>query len=139
MAVTPNSIITPQGPNSNTVNLPSGATNSTYTTSPTNTQLLVTAGSNGGRLTKLQFVPCATVATANQLQAFRDVATSGASKFFFDSAAMATYTMAASTEAPTTDFGYSDDNPLILQPNERIYVGQGQSVSVNAIAEWANY
>lgn len=139
MPATANSIITPQAPKSATVNLPSGATNSTYTTSPTNSVLLVTAGANGGRLTKLQAIPCATVATANQVQAFRDNGTAGASKFFFDSALMATYTMAQNTEAPTTDFGYSDDNPLILQPNERIYMAQGQSVSINVLAEWADY
>jgi hypothetical protein len=139
MAVTANSIITPQTPKSATVNLPSGATNSTYTVSPTNSVLLVTAGASGGRLTKLQAIPCATVATADQVQAFRDNGTAGVSKFFFDSAAIATYTMAQSTEAPTTDFGYSDDNPLILQPNERIYMAQGQSVSINVLAEWADY
>ena len=138
MPVTPNSIVTPQAPQSNTVNLPSGATNSTYTTAPTNTVLLVTAGANGARLTKLQAIPCATVATANQVQAFRSM-DGGTTKFFADSALMATYTMAANTEAPTTDFGYSDSNPLILQPNERIYMAQGQSVSINVCAEWANY
>lgn len=33
----------------------------------------------------------------------------------------------------------SDDAPLILQPNERIYMAQGQSVSINVVAEWADY
>jgi hypothetical protein len=139
MTVTANSIITPQGPKSAIANLPAGATNSTYTTSPTNTVLLVTAGPNGGRLTKLQAIPCANVGTADQIQMFRCVDGVGTVKFFADSALMATYTMAQNTEAPTTDFGYSDDNPLILQPNERIYMAQGQSVSVNVIAEWADY
>lgn len=139
MAVAPNSIVTPQAPKSASINLPSGATNTTYTTSPTNSVLLVTAGSNGARLTKLQAIPTATVGTANQVQMFRDAGTAGASKFFADSVLMAIYTMAQNTEAPTTDFGYSDDNPLILQANERIYMAQGQSVSVNVVAEWADY
>ena len=139
MAVTANSIITPQTPRSAAVNLPAAATNSTYTATPTNSVLLATAGANGGRLTKLQAIPCATVGTANQVQMFRDNGTAGASKFFADSALMAIYTMAQTTEAPTTDFGYSDDNPLILQPNERLYVAQGQSVSINVVAEWADY
>lgn len=138
MAVTPNSIITPQAPKSAVANLPSGATNSTYTTSPTNTVLVVTAGANGARLTKLQAIPCATVSTANQVQAFRSI-DGGTTKYFADSALMGTYTMAQNTEAPTTDFGYSDATPLILQPNERIYMAQGQSVSVNIVAEWADY
>src|SRR5436190_21366534 len=106
MAVTANSIITPQSPKSAAINLPSGATNSTYTTAPTNAVLLLTAGPNGGRLTKLQAIPCATVGTANQVQMFRDNGTAGASKFFADSALMAIYTMAQNTEAPTTDFGF---------------------------------
>lgn len=139
MAVTPNSIITPQTPKSSQINLPSGAPNSTYTTSPTNSVLLLTAGVNGGRLTKLQAIPCATVTTADQIQMFRDNGTTGASKFFADSALMATYVMAQTTEAPTTDFGYSDSNPLILQPNERLYMAQGQSASINVVAEWADY
>jgi len=138
MAVTPNSIITPQTLKSSQINLPSGATNSTYMTNPANSVLLLTAGVNGGRLTKLQAIPCATV-TANQVQMFRDNGTAGASKFFADSALMAAYTMAQNTEAPTTDFGYSDDNPLILQPNERVYMAQGQSASINIVAEWADY
>jgi hypothetical protein len=139
MPVTANSIITPQGPASSQINLPSGATNSTYTTSPTNTVLAFTAGANGARVTKVQAIPCATVSTANQVQLFRDNATAGVSRFFADSALMATYTMAQNTEAPTTDFGYSDDNPIILAPNERIYMAQGQSVSINVIIEAANY
>lgn len=139
MPVTANSIITPQAPKSNTVNLPSGATNATYTTTPTNTVLIVTAGANGARLTRLSAIPCATVGTANQVQAFRDAGTVGVSRFFFDSALMGVYTMAANAEAPTTDFGYSDDNPLILQPNERLYMAQGQSVSINVVAEWSDY
>lgn len=138
MAVTANSIITPQTPKSAVANLPASAVNSTYTTAPTNTVLLVTAGPNGARLTKLQAIPCASVATANQVQMFRSV-DGGATKYFADSALMATYAMAQTTEAPTTDFGYSDDAPLILQPNERLYMAEGQSVSVNVVAEWADY
>lgn len=136
MAVTPNSIVTPQAPKSNVANLTTA--NTTYTTAPTNSVLLVTAGANGGRLTRLAAIPCATVATANQIQMFRSL-DGGTTKYFSDSAAMATYTMAASTEAPTTDFGYSDSNPLILQPNERIYMAEGQTMSVNVVAEWSDY
>jgi len=136
MPVTPNSIVTPQSVKSNVVNLTTA--NATYTTTPTNSVLLVTAGANGARLTRLAAIPCANVGTANQIQVFRSL-DSGATKYFADSAAMATYTMAASTEAPTTDFGYSESNPLILSPNERIYMAEGQAVSVNVVAEWADY
>jgi hypothetical protein len=136
MAVTANSIITPQAPKSNVAAL--STANTTYTTSPTNSVLLVTAGANGARVTRLCAIPCATIVTANQIQMFRSI-DGGTLKYFGDSAAMATYTMAASTEAPTTDFGYSDDNPLILQPNERLYMAEGQTVAVNVVAEWADY
>lgn len=135
MPVTPNSIVTPQTPKSAVVN--AGTANTNYA-SPSNTQLLVTAGANGARLTKLQAIPVATQTTANQLQVFRS-SDGGTTKRFADSALMATYTMAQTTEAPTTDLGYSDDNPLILQAGETVYVAVGQSQSVNFIAEWADY
>lgn len=136
MAVTANSIVTPQGPKSNLAAL--STANTTYGTSPTNSVLLVTAGANGGRLTRLQAIPTATVTTANQLQLFRSM-DSGTTKYFADSALMGTYTMAQNTEAPTTDFGYSDANPMYLQPNERIYMAEGQSQACVVIAEWADY
>jgi hypothetical protein len=44
------------------------------------------------------------------------------------------------TDGPTVvDFGFSDDNPMILQANERIYVATGIAKSFNFIAEWADY
>lgn len=136
MAVTANSIVTPQTPRSAVGNL--STANTVYSASPTTPLLLVTAGANGARLTRLAAIPCESVTTPNQLQVFRS-SDAGATKLFADSALMATYTMAQSTEAPTTDFGYSSDNPLILGANERIYVAQGQPKSVNFIAEWADY
>ncbi|TAJ70705.1 MAG: hypothetical protein EPO51_16580 [Phenylobacterium sp.] len=135
MAVTPNSIITPQTPRSNVANLTTA--NTTYTTTPTNSVLLVTAGPNGARLIRLAAIPAATV-TANQIQMFRSL-DGGTTKYFADSTLMAAYAMAQNTEAPTTDFGYSDENPLILSANERIYMAEGQSVSINILAEWVDY
>ena len=64
MAGTANSIITPQAPNSNHI-VQSFTANTTYTTTPTNTVLLVTAGANGSRMTKLRAIPTATVAVVN--------------------------------------------------------------------------
>lgn len=136
MTVTANSIITPQSPQSKQAGTTTA--NTTYTTSPTNTVLLVTAGGNGARLTRLHAIPTVTVTTANQLQVFRSP-DSGTTKSFSDSQVMATYTLAQTTAAPKTDFGYSDDNPLILAPNETIYVATGQSQAVTWVAEWANY
>jgi len=136
MAVTPNSIVTPQTPKSAAVALSTSA-NTNYT-SPTNTTLVLTAGSNGARLTKLKAVPCATV-TATQLQLFRS-SDSGTTKRFASSALMAAYTMAQTTQAAQTDFGYSDSNPLILGASEQLYVAVGVgSVQINVEAEWADY
>jgi hypothetical protein len=136
MAGTANSIITPQSVRSNIVNV--AAANAVYTSTPGATELLVTAGPNGARLTRLQAIPCEAVATANQLQVFRS-SDGGTTKLFADSALMAVFAMSQTAEAPSADFGYSDDNPLILQPNEQLYVAQGQANSVNFIAEWADY
>jgi hypothetical protein len=136
MAGTANSIITPQTPKSKQV--ATTVANSTYGTAPTNSVLLMTAGANGSRLVRLYAIPTATVTTANQLQVFRSP-DAGATKYFADSQVMATYTMAQTTTAPKTDFGYSDDNPMFLAAGETIYVATGQSQAVDWVAEWADY
>jgi hypothetical protein len=136
MSVTANSIVTPQTPKSNHVATTTG--NSTYTIAPTNTVVAATAGASGGRLVRLIAIPTATVTLANQLQVFRSNDT-GATKHFADSQVMATYTMAQTTQAPKTDFGYSDDNPMIMLAGEQLYVATGQSQAVDWTVEWADY
>lgn len=136
MAVTANSIITPQTPQSN--NAACSAANTTYTTSPTNTVLLVTAGANGARVTRIGAIALETLSTAVQLQLFRS-RDAGATKLFFESALAAAYTMADTTEVPTTDFGFSDDNPLILAAGERIYAAVRVAKQITFNAEWADY
>ncbi|WP_293681906.1 hypothetical protein [uncultured Phenylobacterium sp.] len=136
MAVTANSIITPQTPRSNAVGV--ATANTTFTTSPTNTALLVTFGANGGRLTRLSATPLENV-TANNLQAYRDVGTAGVSKYLFAAVTGGSDTVSGADGPATLDFGYSDDNPLIGQPNERIYVATGIAKAYNFIAEWADY
>ena len=136
MAVTPNSIVTPQTPKAAGVGLATSA-NTNYA-APTNTTLVLTAGSNGARLTKLKAIPCATI-TATQLQLFRS-ADSGTTKRFCNSALMAAYTMAQTTQAPQTDFGFSDVNPLVLGAGEQLYMAVGVGgVQINVEAEWADY
>lgn len=136
MAVTPNSIVTPQTPKSNAVGVTTA--NTTFTTSPTNTGLLITAGANGARVTRITATPLETV-TANNLQAYRDVATAGVSKYLFNSQTGGSDTVSG-TDGPTTvDFGYSDDSPLLLQPLERVYVATGITKAYNFAAEWADY
>jgi hypothetical protein len=138
MTLSANSIITPQTPKSNHLSQAFTA-NATYTTTPTNSVLLVTAGVNGSRLTKLRAIPTATVA-ATQLQEFRSLDT-GTTKKFSNAAlgAASGYTMAGGTLPPIADFGYSDSNPKILGAGEQLYVAVGVSGSWAFEAEWADY
>lgn len=135
MAVTANSIITPQSPRADNASVTTA--NTTYTTTPTNTVALFTAGANGARITRISASPQATV-TAAQLQLFRS-RDAGTTKRFFSSALMAAYTMATNTAATPTDFGYSDDNPLILAANEVIYAAAAVTQNVTFNAEGADY
>ena len=135
MAGTANSIITPQTPRSAMVGV--ATANTTFTTSPANTALLVTFGTNGGRLTRLQAVPLETV-TANALQVYRSI--DGGTTKYLAATAMGGADTVSGTDGPTlVDFGYSDDNPLIGQANERVYVATGIAKAYNFIAEWADY
>lgn len=136
MAVSANAIVTPQTPKSAAVGLTTG--NTTFTTSPTNTALLVTAGVNGARVTRLWAVPLEQINTANNIQLYRSY-DGGATKYLADSKLMATISPGAAVANTPTDFGYSDDNPLIMLANERLYVAEGQTEAVNVIAEWADY
>lgn len=138
MAGTANSIVTPQTPNSNHI-AQAFTANTTYTTAPTNTVLLVTAGANGARLTKLRAIPTATV-TVTQLQEFRSN-DAGTTKKFSNAVlgASAGYTILGSTLPPIADFGYSDDNPKILKAGEQIYVAAGVTGSWSFEVEWADY
>ena len=94
----------------------------TLTDTPSNTVLLVTAGSDGAILTRLTAIPRATV-TASDLVIFisKD---SGTTKRLIDSALMAAYTSAVTTATPVTTFAnYSESAPLRLEAGDRIYVG----------------
>ncbi|HEY3697050.1 hypothetical protein [Phenylobacterium sp.] len=139
MATTPNSIITPQLPKS--LAAVCTTANTTYTDTPTNTQGLASAGVNGSRVTRVTAIPRATI-TATQLQLYRSV-DAGVTKRFFRSALMPAYTMAQTTEAPIVDFGYTEENPLILIAGEIIYCAIGvtpaSSGTIGFCAEWADY
>jgi hypothetical protein len=136
MAVSPNSIITPQQPRANSVTLSTTA-NTNYT-APTNTTLIANAGVNGARLTKLRVIPTGTV-TATQIQLFRS-SDSGVTKRFVNSILVPAYSMSGTTIASQTDFGFSDISPMILTANEQIYLAPGVSgAAINAECEWADY
>lgn len=140
MAVTANSIITPQAPKSAAVYTATAQATYPPTTNPANVQLLLTAGPNGGRLTRLSAIPQETTGGAAVAQAFRDAGSSGASKYWFKSAANGVTDTVSATDPPVElDFGFSDDNPAILAPNERIYVAPSIAKTFVFIAEWADY
>lgn len=135
MAVTANSIVTPQAPKSAFAAL--ATANTTFTTTPTNSVLLVTAGSNGARLTRLEFIPLETV-TANALQWYRSI-DSGTTKYLAGMVTGGSDTVSGTDGSTTVSAGYSDDNPLILQANERIYVCTGITKGYHVVAEYADY
>lgn len=126
MAVTPNSIVSPQGIRSGT-----GVTttaNTTYTDTPTNTVKIFTAGANGSRVTRVRATPRENV-TANQMQLYAST-DAGVTKRMIDSVLMPATTVDATHAATPADFGYSKENPLDLAPLEELYAGEGLTKSV---------
>lgn len=118
MAGTANSIITPQSVK--TANAICTAAKTTLNDA-TNAVLLLAAQTNGAILYKLTATPRATV-TATQLQLYRSP-DAGTTLYLIDSALMAAHTIANTTEAVTTDFGYSETVPLRLSSADALYVG----------------
>lgn len=116
-----------------------GAVASLTGDAPTNTVLLLTAGSDGALLTKLSAIPRATV-TASDLVVFisKD---SGTTKRFIDSKLMAAYTMATTTATPVTAFDYSESAPLRLEAGDQIYVGSQVALASGIVfkAEYTDF
>lgn len=135
MAVSANSIVTPQTPKSAMIGV--ATANTTFTTSPTNTALLLTAGVNGARVTRIVAVPLETV-TANFLQVYRST-DSGTTKYLAACATGGSDTVSGTDGPSVIDFGFSEDAPMILQANERLYVATGISKSYNFVADYADY
>lgn len=94
----------------------------TLTDTPTNTVLLLTAGTDGCIVTALHAIPRATV-TASSLVLFisKDA---GTTRRLLDSELMAAYTMAATTAIPETAFSrIGETTPLRLESGDQLYVG----------------
>lgn len=125
MAVTANSIITPQTPISRTA---VAATAEVAFTAPTVTVTLLDRAdnTNGCRVTRLYAIPRAAVATAYNCQVY---AYDGTSKILIDSALTSVHTPGASVANAKTDFGYSEDNAFILRSGWGLEVAVGLSVS----------
>lgn len=109
-------------------------------TTPTNTQLLLTAGADGSMLTRLWAIPRATV-TATTLYLFLSK-DAGTTKTLIDTELMAAHTVATTTAIPETSFGnYSETTPFRLEAGDRLYVGGGVTLSNGIVfkAEYTDY
>jgi hypothetical protein len=106
-------------------------------TTPTNTQLLLTAGADGAILTRLWAIPRATnTATALYLFLSKD---GGTTRVLIDSDLMAAQTVATTTAIAKTSFGnYSETTPFRLAAGDKLYVGAGVTLS-NGIVFKAEY
>lgn len=106
-------------------------------TTPTNTQLLMTAGADGAILTRLTAMPRATV-TATSLYLFLSK-DSGTTQRLIDSELMAAQTVSTTAAIAETAFGnYSETTPMRLEAGDRLYVGGGVTLS-NGIVFRAEY
>ncbi len=136
MAKTPNSAITPQTPKSWTAQ----NNNTAYTgtlTAPTGTGLvtLATGSLDGDRITSLKLTPFQANTTAVRVDLWRKV---GSSFFPINSAVMPVVSLGA-TKIDPVDFGYSENNPLLLNPNEQLVLGAAGVASFVADAQGASY
>ena len=119
------------------------ATNAAGTISgdaPTNTVLLLTAGSDGAIITRLTAMPRATV-TASSLIIWVSN-DSGTTKRMIDSATMAAQTVSTTAGITWTQFtSYSETTPLRLEANQQIYVGSQVALASGIVfkAEFTNF
>lgn len=133
----PNSIVTPQTPRSASVLANAAQATFPPTTAPSNTFLLLTAGNGGARLTRLRATPQTTIAAAvHQLFRSRD---NGTTRFFVQGVSQGAVTVNSTTAAIPVDFGYSEDNPLVLAPGEQLYVACSVSTAVVFDADYSEY
>jgi hypothetical protein len=138
MAVTPNSIVTPQ-----TINASTGvvtAANTTYGDTPTNTVQIFVAGADGARVTRMTCLPRATC-TATLIDIFRDSDGSGTTKRLIQRRLQAAQTIDTTTAAASSDFGYSEAAPLILRANEKLYASMTVALAGGIVVnvEGSNY
>ncbi|MFC3070513.1 hypothetical protein [Phenylobacterium soli] len=122
---TGNNFISPQMPKMWTAI--ASAAEITFNT-PTNVVVLVdeTIDTTGVRITSICAIPRGAVGSACNCQLYKKV---GATYTLIDSQLMPTVTPGAAAANPKTDFGYSEDNPLVLGAGTGLAVAIGQSVS----------
>jgi hypothetical protein len=138
MAVSANSIITPQTPKSAFAIYATQQATYPPTTNPTNTQLIFTAGSNGARLTRLTFLPQETTGGSGVIQIFRSI-DGGTTKYWTKAVTFSSDTV-SSTDGPVElDAGFSDDVPMMLSGNEKVYFAPSVAKTFCAVAEYGDY
>lgn len=108
--------------------------------SPTNTALLVTAGSNGCIVTRVSAIPRGTVtATGIYLFISKDSGTTKRLKF---SETMSAQTLAATAGVTKTNFAdISESTPLRLEAADRLYCSIGVALTNGAVfsAEFVDF
>jgi len=133
MPATENAFISPQS--IQTAYAVTATANTDLDDAPTTVELLMTAGANGARVTRITSIPRATVTATNvQLYLSKD---GGTTKRLLETILVAAHTVAATTEIPAYDWGFSEDNPLLLEAADELYVGQG--VSTGSVVTTAHY
>jgi hypothetical protein len=140
MPVTAGSIITPQAFKAGGNAVAGLNVGSIITPTMANTNPAATAGPNGARLTRLTAITCGTVSAAFQVLCFSSF-DAGVTGILFRAENYAAYTLGNTIAPPLLDFGYSDNNPLMLAPNEQVRIGFSltPSTQINFFANWMDY
>jgi hypothetical protein len=93
---------------------------------------LFQAGANGARIVRVTAMPCMTVTACQLMLWYTDQA--GALAIAKNSLPMAAFTMGPTVAVPYYDFGYSEDYPLYLKPNDQLYCSTGVAFATNGVA-----
>lgn len=107
---------------------------------PSNTVLLLTAGSDGAILTRLTAIPRATV-TASSLVLYVS-SDGGTTKRLIDSVLMSAATVNTTTAVAVTTFStYTETTPLRLAASDKLYVGTQVALSGGIVfkAEYTDF
>jgi len=110
------------------------ATGGITTDAPTNSVLLFTAGTEGSIVTTIEALPRASITTtAIYLFSSQD---SGVTLRLIDSILIPAYTYSTINTVPQTVFtNYSEDYPLRLKANERLYVACSVTLASGIVVE----
>ena len=92
---------------------------------------LLNGGTDGLRITSITSQPRATVA-ATLLQTFAS-ADNGTTRRLIRVKLMAAATLATGNDFPLTDWGFTETEPLLVAPGERIYMGQAVTLAAGIV------